>query len=656
MISRDTIDKIYQAAIIEEVIGDFVVLKKSGSSYKGLSPFANEKTPSFYVVPSKGIYKDFSSGKGGNVVDFLMQHERLSYPEALRWLASKYKIDIEEDKATDEQNQERSERESLSLVSEFAHKWFQHQLHETEAGQAIGLSYFYERGFTSEIIRKFQLGYSPETWDALSKAAIEAGYNPQHLLKIGVARERERNGKKELWDFFHGRVMFPIHNISGKIIAFAGRTLKAEKEIAKYFNSPESELYNKSNVLFGLHLAKNTIVKNDVCYLVEGYTDVISLHQSGIENVVASSGTSLTEGQIKLIRRYTPNVTILYDGDAAGIKASFRGIDMLLKEGINVRVVLFPEGDDPDSFARKNSATAIQQFIAEQAKDFIAFKTSQLLADAGGDPIKRAGLIRSIVESIALIPDAIKRSVYVQECSQLLRIGEGVLTQELNKVILGNVKKEDKLELPVLDETPADGLPDIEKTPELTLYHQERDLIRLLLTFGEKHISISIENEEGKTEEHEIMVAEFLIGSLEQDEISLTIPAYQRILTEYTEIIAKEEIPEIRRFSLHPDTEVSSHTSDLVSTNYELSHNWTARHSIHPEQEENNLLKASKDAIYRLKLRKVMAMIQELQKELELLVQEQATDEEVEGIQKQMMDLLKARKELSKYFGTVILQ
>jgi DNA primase len=656
MISRDTIDKIYQTAIIEEVIGDFVVLKKSGSSYKGLSPFANEKTPSFYVVPSKGIYKDFSSGKGGNVVDFLMQHERLSYPEALRWLASKYKIDIEEDRATDEQNQERSERESLSLVSDYAHKWFQQQLHETEAGQAIGLSYFYERGFSSDIIRKFQLGYSPETWDALSKAAIEAGYNPQHLLKIGVSRERERNGRKELWDFFHGRVMFPIHNISGKIIAFAGRTLKAEKEVAKYFNSPESELYNKSNVLFGLHLAKNTIVKNDVCYLVEGYTDVISLHQSGIENVVASSGTSLTEGQIKLIRRYTPNVTILYDGDAAGIKASFRGIDMLLKEGINVRVVLFPDGDDPDSFARKNSATGIQNFIAEQAKDFIAFKTSQLLADAGGDPIKRASLIRSIVQSIALIPDAIKRSVYVQECSQLLRIGEAVLTQELNKVILGNVKKEDKQELPILDETPADGHPDIEKTPELTLYHQERDLIRLLLTFGEKHISISIENEEGKTEEHEIMVAEFLIGSLEQDEISLTIPAYQRILTEYTEIIAKEEIPEIRRFSFHPDTEVSSHTSDLVSTNYELSHNWTARHSIHPEQEENNLLKASKDAIYRLKLRKVMAMIQELQKELELLVQEQATDEEVEGIQKQMMDLLKARKELSKYFGTVILQ
>ena len=655
MISRDTIDKIYQAALIEEVVADFVVLKKSGSTYKGLSPFSNEKTPSFYVVPAKGIYKDFSSGKGGNVVDFLMQHEKLSYPEALRWLASKYKIEIEEDTPNAEAQQEKSERESLSLVSEFAHKWFQTQLHDTDAGQAIGLSYFYERGFTTETIRKFQLGYSPDSWDAFSKEAIEAGYNPQHLIKTGISRERDRNGKKELWDFFHGRVMFPIHNISGKVIAFAGRTLKVEKEVAKYFNSPESELYNKSNVLFGLHLAKNAIVKQDVCYLVEGYTDVISLHQAGIENVVASSGTSLTEGQIKLIRRYTPNITILYDGDAAGIKASFRGIDMILKEGLNVRVVLFPDGDDPDSFARKHSVTEIQQFIATHAQDFIRFKTSQLITEAGNDPLKRAALIRSIVESIALIPDGIKRSVYTQECASLLRIGESVLIQELNKVIRGNVKKEDKVDLPILDETPADGLPESDQSPTFNLFHQEKDLVRLLLNFGEQHITIEVQNEEGKPENHDILLAEFLIGSLEQDEIVLEHPTYHRILQEYVEVIAKEEFPEIRKFTLHPDPEVSSNTTDLVSTPYQLSENWTARHHIYPETEEMNLRKAAKDAIFRLKMHKVMQMIVNVQKEIEAIQHNPEEEENVDHLTRELMTLLNARKELAKYFGSVIL-
>ncbi|MFN5294503.1 MAG: DNA primase, partial [Flavobacteriales bacterium] len=386
MISRSTIDQIYQAAIIEEVIGDFVHLKRSGSAYKGLSPFANEKTPSFFVVPAKGIYKDFSSGKGGNVVDFLMQHEKLSYPEALRWLAAKYQIAIEEDQQSEEQIQEKSEREQLSVVTEFAARYFQEQLHEGEEGRAIGLSYFQERGFRDDIIRKFNLGYCPDKWDAMTQAALAQQYQLPYLVKAGLTRERD--GK--VYDFFRGRVMFPIHNISGKVIAFGGRTLKAEKDIAKYFNSPESELYVKSNVLYGLHLAKNAIVKHDMCYLVEGYTDVVSMHQAGVENVVASSGTSLTEGQIRLIRRYTPNITILYDGDSAGIKASFRGIDMILKEGMNVRVLLFPDGDDPDSFARKHSSEEIQTFISTHARDFISFKTSLLLEDAGNDPVKRA--------------------------------------------------------------------------------------------------------------------------------------------------------------------------------------------------------------------------------------------------------------------------
>jgi DNA primase len=413
MISRSTIDRIFQATLIEDVVGEFVHLKKSGSSYRGLSPFVNEKTPSFFVVPAKGIYKDFSSGKGGNAIDFLMQHEKLSYPEALRWLANRYNIEIEEESQTEEQKAEKSEREQLSVVTDFANKYFQDQMYNSEMGRAIGLSYFESRGFREDTLKKFQLGYCPDGWDKMSQAALSAGHSLTYLLKTGLTREKDGSP----YDFFRGRVMFPIHNVSGKVIAFGGRTLKAEKDIAKYFNSPESDLYHKSNTLYGLHLAKNAMVKEDNCFLVEGYTDVIALHQAGVENVVASSGTSLTEGQIRLIRRFTQNITILYDGDKAGIKASFRGIDMILKEGLNVRVATFPDGDDPDSYSRKHSSEEIQLYVKDNAKDFIRYKTALLLEEVGNDPIKKAGLIRGIVDSIALIPDAIKRSVFVQDLS-----------------------------------------------------------------------------------------------------------------------------------------------------------------------------------------------------------------------------------------------
>jgi DNA primase len=651
MISRSTIDKIYQAAIIEDVIGEFVQLKKSGSAYKGLSPFANEKTPSFFVVPSKAIYKDFSSGKGGNVVDFLMQHEKLSYPEALRWLAAKYQIEIEEDKATEEQQQERSEREQLSVVTEFAAKYFQDQLHLNEEGRAIGLSYFQERGFREDIIKKFQLGYCPDKWDAMTQAALQAQYNVEYLIKTGLTRERE--GK--YYDFFRGRVMFPIHNISGKVIAFGGRTLKAEKDIAKYFNSPESELYIKSNVLYGLHHAKNSIVKNDVCYLVEGYTDVISMHQSGVENVVASSGTSLTEGQIRLIRRYTQNITILYDGDSAGIKASFRGIDMILKEGMNVRVLLFPDGDDPDSFAHKHSSQEIQEFIFKNAKDFITFKTSLLLEDAGSDPVKRAGLIRGIVESIALIPDGITRSVYVQECSRLMSIQEQVLLTELNKVIVTNYKKENKTasqpeELPVLDETPAEGIPSGSQE-EFTLYFQEKDLIRLLLNYGEKHIDIVVTNEDGHDETHQVSVAEYLIANIEQDEIELQTPSYASIYKEYVEFIGREEIPAPHNFTQHSDQVISTESSSMLVSAHNMSENWTTRHQIYPETEEMLLRKAAKDCVFRLKLRRVEYIREMLMKDLK----EAGNDlEKVDALQREKILLDKTMAEIAKYFGTVI--
>jgi DNA primase len=651
LISRATIDQIYQAAIIEEVIGDFVHLKRSGSAYKGLSPFANEKTPSFFVVPAKGIYKDFSSGKGGNVVDFLMQHEKLSYPEALRWLAAKYQIAIEEDQQSEEQIQEKSEREQLSVVTEFAARYFQEQLHEGEEGRAIGLSYFQERGFRDDIIRKFNLGYCPDKWDAMTQAALAQQYQLPYLVKAGLTRERD--GK--VYDFFRGRVMFPIHNISGKVIAFGGRTLKAEKDIAKYFNSPESELYVKSNVLYGLHLAKNAIVKHDMCYLVEGYTDVVSMHQAGVENVVASSGTSLTEGQIRLIRRYTPNITILYDGDSAGIKASFRGIDMILKEGMNVRVLLFPDGDDPDSFARKHSSDEIQAFIASNARDFISFKTSLLLEDAGNDPVKRAALIRGIVESIALIPDGISRTVYVQECSRLLNMNEQVLLQELNKVILSNFKKEKKqdapIDLPVLDEVPADGIPD-NTVEEFSIHHQEKDLIRILLHYGERPIDITIINEDGHEEVHPVSVAEYIISNLESDEIVLESSVYANIITEYVDLIGKEQFPEPTNFTQHSNQDISGESSAILISPYSLSENWQ-RHFIYPETEDMHLRKAAKDCVFRLKLKRIQRLILDLQKELEGAV---GDDHAYDALLQEKIMLDRARAEISKYFGTVISQ
>lgn len=650
MISRSTIDRIYQAAIIEEVIGEFVHLKKSGSSWKGLSPFANEKTPSFFVVPAKGIYKDFSSGKGGNVIDFLMEHEKMSYPEALRWLAQKYNIEIEEEKQSEEQQQEKSEREQLSIVTEFAARWFQEQLFNTEEGQAIGLSYFQERGFRPDIIRKFQLGYSPDKWDALVKAATEAGYTIEYFVKAGLIREKDGGGT---FDFFKGRVMFPIHNISGKAIAFGGRILKNDKNTAKYFNSPESELYLKSNVLYGMHLAKNSIVKNDVCFLVEGYTDVVSMHQAGIENVVASSGTSLTEGQIRLIKRYTPNITILYDGDSAGIKASFRGIDMILKEGMNVKVVLFPDGDDPDSFARKHSSEEINQFIASNARDFITFKTSLLLEDVGNDPIKRAGLIKGIVESIALIPDGITRSVYTQECSRLLNIQEQVLIAELNKALINKAKKTKDEPQPILDEVEHTGLPNEDiKIEEFSIQHQERDLIRLLLTYGDKEIHVRIINELNETELVPISVAEYIIGSLQQDEMMLETDVYRKILLEYIEFIAQEAFPDAKNFALHQDREISSETSNVLTSEHSLSHNWKMRHGIEPETEDMLLRKAAKDSIFRLKLKKVLQMQLEIEKELK---RNDLSHEEIDHLLNEKKYYDYAKLEIAKYFGSVII-
>ena len=441
MIDQATIDRILDAAQIVDVVSEFVTLKRAGVNYKGLCPFHNEKTPSFVVSPSKGLCKCFSCGKGGNVVHFIMEHEQLNYYEALKWLANKYHIEVKERELSDEEKQAQNDRESMFVVNDFANNYFQNLLHNHIDGQSIGLAYFRQRGFRDDIIRKFQLGYSLNERDALAKEAKRKGFKEEFLEKTGLCYRRDNDG--QLRDRFWGRVMFPVHTLSGKVIAFGGRVLKTDGKVAKYVNSPESEIYHKSNELYGIYFAKQAIVRDDRCFLVEGYTDVISMHQAGIENVVASSGTSLTSGQIRLIHRFTNNITVLYDGDGAGIKASIRGIDMLLEEGMNIKVVLLPDGEDPDSFARKHNATDYKAYINSHEVDFIRFKTNLLLEEVGNDPIKRAGLIGDIVRSISVIPENIVRSVYIRECSQLLQVEEKLLVQEVNKLMTRT--KEEKL-------------------------------------------------------------------------------------------------------------------------------------------------------------------------------------------------------------------
>ena len=656
MISRSTIDRIFQAILIEDVVGEFVHLKKSGSSYRGLSPFVNEKTPSFFVVPAKGIYKDFSSGKGGNAIDFLMQHEKLTYPEALRWLANRYNIEIEEESQTEEQKAEKSEREQLSVVTDYANKYFQDQMYNSEMGRAIGLSYFESRGFREDTLKKFQLGYCPDGWDKMSQAALSAGHSLTYLLKTGLTREKDGSP----YDFFRGRVMFPIHNVSGKVIAFGGRTLKAEKDIAKYFNSPESDLYHKSNTLYGLHLAKNAMVKEDNCFLVEGYTDVIALHQAGVENVVASSGTSLTEGQIRLIRRFTQNITILYDGDKAGIKASFRGIDMILKEGMNVRVSTFPDGDDPDSYSRKHSSEEIQLYVKENAKDFIRYKTALLLEEVGNDPIKKAGLIRGIVDSIALIPDAIKRSVFVQDCSQIMGIGESVLFLELNKSLQENLKKgpgkpsssEDggvHTTVEAHAPTPFDETAPVADT--LNAEAQERDFLRILLMYGEYEMPIEIANEEGKREVIHLSVADYLIGNLEHDFMTLQSEVYSKMLKEYLELVKDNQMPSHHNFTSHEEESVRSEAVNVLTTRHQISENWKTKHGILTESEECVIGKAAKDCLFRMKMRHVQIAAKAIESQLE----GESNEDEVMILLAEKKRLDEVRKQLADNFGTVVL-
>lgn len=656
MIPKETVSKIIESARVEEVVGDFVNLKKRGANLLGLCPFHNEKTPSFTVSPAKDIYKCFGCGKAGNSVGFIMEHEQLSFPEALKYLANKYQIEIEEEEQTAEQIQEANARESLLIVTQFAAEYFQDQLHNSEKGRAIGLSYFKERGFRSESIEKFALGYNPDEWDAFTTAALQKAYKLQYLVEAGLTISKEQ--KK--FDRFKGRVIFPIHNMSGKIIGFGGRTLNSNEKTAKYLNSPESDIYHKSKVLYGLYHSKKAIVEKDNCFLVEGYTDVISLHQSGIENTVSSSGTSLTEDQLRLIKRYTQNISILFDGDTAGIKASFRGIDMILKEGMNVRIVAFPEGMDPDSYARAHSSAELEDFLHNKSQDFIRFKTDLLLKETNGDPIKKAELIKEIINSIALIPDAIKRSLYVQECSELMDIEEQPLMSELNKVLRNQFrihsKKNEEYEVEELKQISPKQEAEVQVLGE----HQEKDIIRLLINYGNRSIQIEEpptevalkHDKHAKGNKHEIEVSELIIAEMLKDEISFANSNYQKIFQIYWDAFEKGEKVQERDLVHHVDPEVSQSCINLFSQPYLLSPNWEEKHHIETSMEYENLEKTVLHSIHSLKLERVNKMILNNQEGLK----SPDNEEEVTDLLKQQRNLYEAKKALASELGRIVLR
>ncbi|MDB5138301.1 MAG: primase [Mucilaginibacter sp.] len=639
MITKPTIDRIMEATDIVEVIGEFVQLKKRGANYVGLSPFANERTPSFTVSPAKGIFKDFSSGKGGSAVTFLMELEKFTYPEALKWLAKKYSIEVEETVDTTENREEENHRESLMIVTGYAAKFFHESLLETDEGKSIGLSYFKERGFSNDTIKKFELGYSPDQWEAFTGQALKDGYQQQFLEESGLSVKRD-NGS--LYDRYRGRVMFPIHSFTGRVIAFGGRTLKNDKNVPKYVNSPESEIYHKSNVLYGLYFAKKAIREEDNCFLVEGYADVLSVHQAGIENVVASSGTSLTVEQIRLIGRFTKNITILYDGDAAGIKASLRGLDMILEEGLNVKVVLFPDGHDPDSYVRNFGTNGFKKHIEDNKKDFILFKTDILLKEVGNDPIKKADVIREIVESVAKIPDSIKASVFIKECSYLLKIDERALLSELNKMRSAKARKDSQQQTsrPVpVDETLLDE-PQVKIERED--YSQEKEIIRLLLLYGSRVIDWDgIAN---------TYIGPFMIAELSDVEFeNATCKTFVEV---YRREVENGVLPDEQYFIHYPEKDIVDLTVTLIATKYTLSDNWYEMHKILVPDEQVNMKATILGAIFHLKKQKVGKILEGLRMELQKTTVE--ADQEI--LLNQYMHMKKVEKTISDYLGSVILK
>ena len=617
MIKKSTIDQVFDAARVEEVIGDFVQLKKSGTNYKGLSPFTDERTPSFMVSPVKQIWKDFSSGKGGNAVAFLMEHEHFNYPEAIKYLAKKYGIEIEETEQTDEQKQQADERESMFLVSEFANEFFHKKLLKTEQGKAIGLSYFKERGFSMETIEKFDLGYSPDVWDAFTEEALKKGYQLEFLEKTGltiVKGDKAAGSATKKFDRFKGRVMFPIHSMSGRTLGFGGRILNNDKKAAKYLNSPESDIYHKSKVLYGIYYAKQSIAKEDNCYLVEGYTDVIQMHQAGIENVVASSGTALTPEQIRLINRLTKNITVLFDGDAAGLRASLRGVDLILEQGMNVKVCAFPEGEDTDSFAKANTQEDIQEFLQQNSKDFISFKASLLVNQAQGDPIKKAEVIRDMVNSISKIPDRIQQEIYLKECTRIMDVSEEVLYSSLAQLMSKKDRENSRGSAP--QQKTMQAVKNEQKpVPKVNQkYEIERYIISLLIHFGNEKAGFEEfyleENEESelilKSETKERKVYEKIYLDLQEDEISFTDTEFKYLYNELINELLNKDSLEVDKFMNKLEKDIVPKFVDILIEyeKYSLSR-WSTQDifvanldQLKPEQVDDAILRLRHLLIY----------------------------------------------------------
>nr|WP_315151002.1 DNA primase [uncultured Flavobacterium sp.] len=654
MISKATIDTVFETARVEEVIGDFVQLKRAGSNFKGLSPFSDERSPSFMVSPAKGIWKDFSSGKGGNAVAFLMEHSHFTYPEAIRYLAKKYNIEIEETEITDEEKANTDVRESMYLVSEFAKDYFHNTLLHSEEGKAIGLSYFKERGFTGETIKKFALGYSPETWDAFTKEALGKGYKLEFLESTGLTIPRDDRP----FDRFKGRVMFPIQSMSGRILGFGGRILANDKKAAKYLNSPESEIYHKSKVLYGIYQAKQAIAKENNCYLVEGYTDVIQFNQAGIENVVASSGTALTPDQIRLINRLTKNITVLFDGDAAGLRASIRGIDMILEEGMNVKVCAFPDGEDPDSFAKKTPYEELVNYLNENSKDFIQFKASLLMKDAKNDPIKKADLIRDMVVSISKIPDRIQREIYVQECARIMDISEQVLVSTLAQLVQKDIselgkkhKQEQKAFEVVKNETPIQ----VQKID--ILYGLERKIIEILLLYGnsiqEFEDVLLKANEEGEIKEFiekkKYKVFQRIYLSLQEDEVELANPLFRDIYNNFIDFLNQNETFSVEHYIMHLHPDLAQEVTDIVMADERVTlHNWEGQ-NIFPKTKDQTISQYVSETILTLRWYLVDRIIEEIKSS----ISSEPDSDNIEPLS-MAMDYSKLINSFSKKLGRVM--
>lgn len=648
MIDHGTIERILDVAEISDVVSDFVTLRKRGVNQLGLCPFHNEKTPSFTVSPAKGIFKCFGCGKGGNSVNFIMEHENLTYPEALKWLAKKYNIEIVEKEETEEQKQQKDDRESMMIVSSFAQKYFTRYLWEENEGRTIGLSYFRERSFRDDILKKFEVGFAPDGKTPFTETAQKEGYKIDFLEKTGLTIKRD----DWLRDRFAGRVMFPIHNLAGRVIAFGGRILKDDKKAAKYLNSPESDIYHKSRVLYGIFQAKREISKTDRCYLVEGYTDVMSMHQAGIENVVASSGTALTPDQIRMVKRFTPNMTIIYDGDEAGIKASLRGIDLILEEGMNVKVLLLPQGEDPDSFAKKMGATGYLDYIKENETDFIQFKTKLLLESTKNDPIAKARLISDVIRSVSVIPDSITRSVYIKECSTLLGVSEEVLytevrkqktkqSEEFRKKEFREKAKKERAQKPV-EET------QVKTSTPVKLKVEEIEFLRFLL----KHCNAPLFEVEGENpNENEVLkVGEFMIQELEADDLVSENPLFQKMFYEVSSILDKEDVDTWKHFIHHPDGEISQLATNLLSEKYIESKRWSKAGAF-MEREEDILEVLIPKIIAEYKFRKIKIMQAEIEKGINKADKEK-DDETLFDLLNTLNNLKKVEKVLAEQLGS----